>query len=127
MMKYMLLIYGSEDSWTEEERHECMVESSAVCERLEAEGKLISAAPLHPVATATSLRIRGGKSQITDGPFAETSEQLGGFYLIDVDDLDEAIRVAERLPPASVGTVEIRPLFPVPDRPEDVRPWEVSR
>ena len=70
--------------------------------------------PLYPVTTATSVRVREGKRQITDGPFAETTEQLGGYYLIDVDDLDEAIAIAGRIPPAKKGTVEVRPLFPLP-------------
>lgn len=114
-MKYMLLIYGDETCWTDDERRECMLESMAIADELQRQGKLISADPLHSVTTATSLRIRNGQNQITDGPFAETTEQLGGYYLIDVDDLDEAIAIAARLPPAKRGTVEIRPLFPKPD------------
>ncbi|MHB8951370.1 MAG: YciI family protein [Pirellulaceae bacterium] len=114
----MLLIYGAENCWTEQERRECMLESLGICDELAAEGKYVASAPLHSVSTATSLRIRNGKRQITDGPFAETTEQLGGYYVIDVDNLDEAIEVASRLPPAKKGTVEIRPLFPLPDRPE---------
>lgn len=114
-MKYMLLIYGEESCWTEEERRECMVESMAVSEQLVAEGKYVSAAPLHSVSTATCLRIRDGVQQVTDGPFAETHEQLGGYYIIDVEGLDEAMAVAARLPPAKKGTVEIRPLFPLPE------------
>lgn len=115
-MQYMLLIYGAEDSWTEEERRECMLESMAICDELAEEGKYIASAPLHPVSTATCLKIREGKREITDGPFAETTEQLGGYYVIDVDDLDEALAIASRLPPARKGTVEIRPLFPLPER-----------
>ncbi|TWU04828.1 YciI family protein [Stieleria varia] len=114
-MKYMLLIYGVEDGWTEDERRECMIESMAISEELEKEGKWIASAPLHSVSTATSVRVRGGQRQVTDGPFAETTEQLGGYYIIDVDNLDEAIKIAERLPPAKKGTVEIRPLFPLPE------------
>ncbi|QDS88016.1 YCII-related domain protein [Rosistilla ulvae] len=117
-MKYMLLIYSDESRWTDSERESCMVESMAICKELEAEGKWIASSPLHPVSTATSVRLREGKRQITDGPFAETTEQLGGYYIIDVDDLDEAIAIAERLPPARKGTVEIRPLFPLPSEPE---------
>lgn len=115
-MKYMLLIYGAEDAWTEEEREHCMLESMAICDELEAQGKWVASSPLHSVQSATSLRIRDGKRQITDGPFAETSEQLGGYYIIDVEHLDEAIAIASRLPPAKKGTVEIRPLFPLPKR-----------
>ncbi|SRR5690606_12489487 len=117
-MKYMLLIYGAEDSWTEEERKACMLESMGICDQLAAEGKFVDASPLHSVTTATSVRVRDNKRMVTDGPFAETTEQLGGYYIIDVDNLDEAIAIASRLPPAKKGTVEIRPLFPLPERPE---------
>ena len=110
-MRYMLLIYSAESSWTEQQREECMIESMAVCRELEREGKFIDAAPLHPVGTATCLRIRNDRRLITDGPYAETTEQLGGYYLIDVEDLDEAIEIAGRIPPARKGTVEIRPVF----------------
>jgi hypothetical protein len=95
-----------------------MAESTAICHELADQGKFVSASPLHPVAMATSIRIRGGKRQITDGPFAETTEQLGGYYIVDVDDLDEAIAIASKLPPAKKGTVEIRPLFDLPNLPQ---------
>jgi hypothetical protein len=120
-MKYMLLIYGDEGCWTESERKECMLESMAICDELEAERKWIASSPLHSVTTATSVRVRDGKKLVTDGPFAETTEQLGGYYIIDVEHLDEAIAIAGRLPPATKGTVEIRPLFPLPDRAESTR------
>lgn len=115
-MKYMLLIYGTENSWTEAEREECMHESMAICDQLEKEGKFVASSPLHSVTTATSVQVRNEKRLVTDGPFAETTEQLGGYYIIDVDDLDEAIRIASILPPAKKGTVEIRPLFALPER-----------
>jgi hypothetical protein len=111
----MLLIYGAEDCWTEDERKDCMLKSMAICDELEKEGKWIASSPLRSVTTATSVRVRDGKRQITDGPFAETTEQLGGYYIIDVDNLDEAIAIAERIPPAKKGSVEIRPLLPMPD------------
>ncbi|MFN3159336.1 MAG: YciI family protein [Rubinisphaera brasiliensis] len=114
-MKYILLIYSNEQGWTPEERDACMRESSAVCDELAEAGKFLDASPLHPVSTATSLRIRDGQRQLLDGPFAETTEQLGGYYLIDVENLDEAIAIASRLPPAKKGTVEIRPLCPLPE------------
>lgn len=114
-MKYMLLIYGDESTWTEQEREACMVESMAIGDELASQGKYIASAPLHSVTTATSLRVQDGKRLITDGPFAETTEQLGGYYIIDVDDLDEALDIASRLPPAKKGTVEIRPVFDVSD------------
>ncbi|QEG40899.1 YciI family protein [Roseimaritima ulvae] len=116
-MKYMLLIYGEEDSWTEDERQACMIESMAISRELQSQSKLLASAPLHSVDTATSVRVREGRRQITDGPFAETTEQLGGYYVLDVEDLDEAIAIAARLPPAKKGTVEIRPLFPLPEPP----------
>jgi len=116
-MKFMLLIYSAEDCWTEEERKNCMLESMSISQELEKEGKWIAASPLHSVITATSVRVREGRRQITDGPFAETTEQLGGYYIIDVDDLDEAIAIAGRLPPAKKGTVEIRPLEALPGEP----------
>lgn len=84
-MKYMLLIYGAESCWTEDERKKCMLESMGICEELDEEGKWIASSPLHSVTTATSVRVRDGKRQITDGPFAETIEQLGGYHIIEVD------------------------------------------
>lgn len=117
-MKYMLLIYGAENSWTEDQRKACMIESMGIGNELEKQGKWIASSPLHSVTTATSVRVRDGKRQITDGPFAETTEQLGGYYIIDVDNLDEAIAIATRLPPAKLGTVEIRPLFDLPELPQ---------
>lgn len=113
-MKFMLLIYGAENIWTDQERNECMLESMAISQELEKQGKWLAASPLHSVSTATSVRVRDGKRQVTDGPFAETAEQLGGYYVIDVETLDEAISIASKLPPAKKGTVEIRPLFPLP-------------
>ncbi|MEQ8846803.1 YciI family protein [Botrimarina sp.] len=114
-MKYMLLIYSQESSWNDEQRTECMLQSMRLSDELRAEGKLSASAPLHSVDTATCVRVRDGQRQVTDGPYAETTEQLGGYYLIDVEDVDAAIAIAERLPPASKGTVEIRPLLPLPD------------
>ena len=78
---------------------------------LHKQGKYLGASPLHPVATATSVRVREGRRQVTDGPFAETREQLGGFFLIDAANLDEAIDIAGRLPGAKKGTVEVRPVL----------------
>lgn len=116
-MLYMLLIYSSESDWTDRERSECIVESVGVGERLAAQGKYHASSPLGPIASAVTVRVRQGETLITDGPFAETSEQLGGFYILDLEDLDEAIAVASRLPPAKKGTVEIRPIFPIDGLP----------
>ncbi len=118
-MKYMLLIYSPENAWIPEEWKQCVETSMQICEEMAAKGQLLSAAPLHPVATATTVRVRDGKQYITAGPFAETTEQLGGYYLIDVENLDEAIAIASRLPPALKGTVEIRPLLKLDGLPAE--------
>jgi hypothetical protein len=109
-MQYMLLMYGAEDCYTPEERTACMAESIAVCDELAARGQFIDASPLEPVATAVTVRVRDGRVLVTEGPFAETTEQLGGYFVLDLPDLDAAIAVATRLPPVRKGTVEIRPL-----------------
>ena len=113
-MKYLLLIYMHEQAMTQLERNDCYGKSAQLAQDLHANGQYLSANPLHPVATATSVRVRDGKRVITDGPFAETTEQLGGYYILDVADLDEAIAIASRLPPAKKGTVEIRPILELP-------------
>jgi hypothetical protein len=117
-MKYMLLIYANEKELTKEYRDKCYVESAQLARDLHAGRKLLDASPLHPVATATSVRVREGKTLVTDGPFAETREQLGGFYLIDAKDLDDAIAIASRVPPAKLGTVEIRPVMEIAGLPQ---------
>lgn len=117
-MKYMLLVYGAEDAWSEEERAACMVESTELCNDLARQDKFLGASPLQPIAAARSVRVREGKQLVTDGPFAETREQLAGYFLVDVDNLDEAIAIASRVPGAKVGTVEIRPLFELSGLPE---------
>ena len=118
-MKYMLLIYQGETVLTDAERQACYVESAGIARDLAAEGRFISANPLQSISTATSVRVRNGKSTVTDGPFAETREQLGGFYIIEAKDLDEAIAVANRIPPAAKGTIEIRPVMEIAGLPED--------
>ncbi len=118
-MQYMLLIYMEENALTQDEREHCYEESAQLARDLAAEGKYLGAAPLHPVSTATSVRVRESRALVTDGAFAETREHLGGFFLIQARDLDEAIAVAARLPGASVGTVEIRPVIEVPGLPEN--------
>jgi len=110
-MKYMLLIYSNENAWTTDEREHCFAESTALTHELSKQGKHLGASPLHPVATATSVRVRDGRRLVTDGPFAETREQLGGFFLIDAVNLDEAIDIAGRIPGAKKGTVEVRPVL----------------
>lgn len=118
-MKYMLLIYSAESCWTEATRQACMIESMEICNELAAQGKLVTASPLEYISSAVSVRVRSGQAQITTGPFAETTEQLGGFYILDLDNLDEAIAVAGRLPPAKKGTVEIRPVFELRELPPE--------
>ena len=118
-MRYMLLIYADEQAWTEEERARCYGESTELAHDLQASGKFLATAPLQPVSTATSVRVREGKRTVMDGPFAETREQLGGFFMIDARDLDEAIAIAGRIPGARKGTVEIRPLVELPGLPEN--------
>ena len=117
-MKYMLLVYLDEQAMSESEREHCYVESAQLARDLSANGNYLSASPLHPVATATSVRVRSGQRLVTDGPFAETREQLGGYYLIDARDLDEAMSIAERVPGAKFGTVEIRPVLEIKGLPE---------
>ena len=112
-VKYMLLVYLDEQAMTDEEREHCYVESAQLAQDLNASGQYLDASPLHPVATATSVRVRDGKRVVTDGPFAETLEQLGGYYVIEASDLDEALGIAERIPPARFGTIEIRPLLEI--------------
>lgn len=109
-MKYLLLIYEDEQALDDTIRECCYDESLRLVDELQSTGKFLSTAPLHPTATATSIQIRDGKRLVTDGPFAETREQLGGYFMIDADDLDDAIAIASRIPGARRGTVEIRPV-----------------
>ena len=116
-MKYMLLIYMSENAMNDSEREQCYKDSTELANDLNASGQYLSANPLQPVATATSARVRESKRLVTDGPFAETREQLGGYFLIDAKDLDAAINVAARIPAARKGTVEIRPVIEIAGLP----------
>lgn len=118
-MKYMLLIYLDEQVLNETERQECYVESTALVHDLKAKGQYLATSPLQPVSTATSVRIRDGKRLVTDGPFAETREQLGGYFMIDAKNLDEAIGIAATIPGARKGTVEIRPVIEIPHLPAE--------
>jgi hypothetical protein len=118
-MKYMLLIYSDENAWTQHEREQCYANSVQMTHELHANGQFLGASPLHSVATATSVRVRDGKKLVTDGPFAETREQLGGYFLIEATDLDAAIAIAARLPSASKSTIEIRPIVELLGLPLD--------
>jgi len=113
----MLLIYMADDAMNDAEREACYQESSRLAHDLDARGHYLAANPLHPTSTATSVRVRDGRSLVTDGPFAETREHLGGYFLIDAPNLDEAIRIATRIPGARKGTVEIRPVMEIPGLP----------
>lgn len=116
-MRYMLLIYGDENVLGDAERDACYQESTRLAHALNTEGHFLATAPLHPTSTATSVQLRGGKRIVTDGPFAETREQLGGYFLIEAANLDEAITIASRIPGAKWGTVEVRPVFELPNLP----------
>ncbi|HSE23640.1 MAG TPA: YciI family protein [Pyrinomonadaceae bacterium] len=116
-MKYMLLVYMDEKAMNDDERARCYVESAQLARDLDRDGKYVAAGPLHSVSSATSLQVRSGKRLVTDGPFAETREQLGGYYLVEASDLDEAMSIAEQIPGARYGTIEIRPLLEIPGLP----------
>ena len=113
----MLLIYLDEQALSETEREKCYVESAQLARDLNAKGQYLAANPLHPTSTATSVRVREGKRLVTDGPFAETREQLGGYFLVEAKDLDEAMGIAARIPMARKGAVEIRPVIEVAGLP----------
>jgi hypothetical protein len=116
-MKYMLLIYFDELALSEAEREACYVESAQLAQQINSSGEYLAANPLHSTSMATSVRVREGKRFVTDGPFAETREQLGGYFLIDAKDLDGAIGIAARIPMARKGTVEIRPVMEIAGLP----------
>jgi hypothetical protein len=112
-VKYMLLICRDEQAWDKlnvTERQQIYAETAELADELTSRGQYLAGFPLHPSSSATSVRVRDGKRLVTDGPFAETREQLGGYMLIDVNDLDEAIAIAARIPLARTSTVEVRPV-----------------
>jgi hypothetical protein len=119
-MKYILLVHHSEEvlaKLNETERQKMLAESVQLANQLHDKGQYFDAAPLHPTATATSVKVRDGKRLVTDGPFAETREQVGGYFLINARDLEEAIAIAGRIPGARIGTVEVRQVKEVPGLP----------
>ena len=119
-MKYLCLVYGEEDKIAAMDDRECLAVDAA----LRCDGHCLASEALEPTETATTLRIRGGRMSVSDGPFAETKEALAGFYLIEARDLNEAIRLAAKIPPVQVGCVEIRPVRPIRERPrEAVADW----
>lgn len=117
-MRYMLLVYMAEDAMNQAERDHCYVESAQLTQELNSRGQYLSANPLQPISTATSVRVREGKRLVTNGPFAETREQLGGYFLVDANDLNEAIAIAARIPGARKGTVEVRPVLEIAGLPK---------
>ena len=112
-MKYLCLVYGEEESLAAMDDHECLAYDAA----LRKSGRCLASEALQPVATATTLRLRHGRLSVSDGPFAETKEALAGFYLIEARDLNEAIAMASKIPPAAVGCVEVRPVRPIREEP----------
>ena len=112
-MKYLCLVYGEEEKMREVDDLHCLAFDRSVRES----GHCIASEALQPVATATTVRVRNGKVGVTDGPFAETKECLAGFYMIEARDLNEAIAIASRIPPAQVGSVEVRPIRPIREQP----------
>ncbi len=112
-MKYLCLVYGEEAKIREMDDRHCLAYDAELRER----GRCIASEALEPVSTATTVRVRNGRLSVTDGPFAETKEQLAGFYLIEARDLNEAIQLASKIPPAQVGSIEIRPVRPIREHP----------
>lgn len=112
-MKYLCLVYGEEERIAEMDDHECLAYDRSILES----GHRLASEALQPVATATTVRIRNGRVSVSDGPFAETKETLAGFYLIEARDLNEAIQLASKIPPARVGSIEVRPVRPIREQP----------
>ena len=120
-MRYLCLIYENEKTWEKMPKDQAdaiMGEYFAFTDEVRASGQYVVGEALHPTHTATTVRVRGGRISTTDGPFAETKEQLGGFYLIEANDLNEAIQVAARIPAARMGAVEVRPVVEFSEQPQ---------
>jgi hypothetical protein len=116
-MKYLLLIYENEKEWnalSEQERGRIYQEYMEYRSGIHKTGNYLGGSALQPISTATTVRVRNGKTLTTDGPFAETREQLGGFFLVEAKDLDEAISLGARIPGARTGSIEVRPIMPTP-------------
>jgi hypothetical protein len=121
-MKYMLLVHHDEEvfaKFSETKQRQMLEESVQLTHQLHADGKYLSAAPLHQASTAAIVRVRDGKSSVTDGPFIETREQIAGYFLIHAKDLDDAIGIATRVPGARIGTVEVRPVKEISGLPAE--------
>ena len=112
-MKFILLVHHDETAFekmNDETKKGLLTESIGLCHQLDAKGKYVHASPVHPAATATLVRVRDGRSLVTDGPFIETREQMAGYFLIEAKDRDEAVSIAANVPGARIGTVEVRPV-----------------
>ena len=123
-MKFMLIVHHDEEAFSKiekEKRQQLLAESIELTHQLHAAGQYLSASPLQPAATAVMVRVREGKPLVTDGPFIETREQIAGYFLINAQDLNEAIRIAARVPGARIGTVEVRPLIEISGLPNESR------
>lgn len=121
-MKYLLLVHHNEDRFKnmpEGTKKDMLTESIQLCHQLDSKGQYVHASPLQPETTGTIVRVRNGKPTVTDGPFMETKEQLAGYFLIDAKDREDAIRIAERVPGARIGTVEIRPVITISGLPNE--------
>ena len=122
-MKFMLIVHHDEEAFQKiekDKRQQMLAESVELTHQLHAAGQYLSASPLQPVATAVMVRVREGKPLVTDGPFIETHEQIAGYFLVNAQDLNEAIRIATRVPGARIGTVEVRPLIEITGLPKTV-------
>ncbi len=121
-MKYLLLVHHNEEAFnkiSKEKRKEMLAESVQLCHQLDGKGQYVHASPLQPEAMGTIVRVRDAKPMVTDGPFMETKEQLAGYFLVDANDREEAIRIAERVPGARIGTVEVRPVIEIMGLPNE--------
>lgn len=119
-MRYMLLVHHDEIAFAnrpEHERNAMLQESVQLANQLHSRGQYLNAAPLHPTAETTCVRVRDGKRLLTEGPFAETREQIGGYFLVEAKDLNEALEIATQIPGARIGTVEVRPVTEVAGLP----------
>jgi len=122
-MKYILLVHHNEEvlgSLSQTDLQQMRAESVRLANDINVSGHYLDAAPLQPVSTAVSVRVREGKRLVTDGPFAETREQLGGYFFVDAGDLDQALDIAARIPGARIGTVEIRPVMEIDGLPTEL-------
>ena len=117
-MKFLLLMYAEEGAWPPDDHRVALAESIEICHELHAGGKYLGASPLQSPATAKCVRLKDGEPVVSDGPYAETKEQLGGYFLIDVESMEEAIEIAARIPGTHRGTAEIRPIMKVEGLPE---------